>query len=300
MKSMQQAVQTSSRAAAMPVPSWRASTPCAPALRAPALRAAALGFVLAGCGVADSEAQATAQSGLDPVGGPRLERGIDNPAGPGIRGLVNPLRQAVLSAQVEAVIESIPYRDGEHFKAGDVLVQLECGRYQAELEAAQAESDSRRRQHQNVKQRRKLNAASDIDVEIAWAEARKARASARLANIRVGQCTITAPYDGTVVELLAQEHESVGPQQAMVSIIGRNALEIELIVPSEWLARLRPGTRLSFTVDETGQTHDARINRLGAQIDPASQTGKVVADFEAPPDGVRAGMSGAARFEGLQ
>ena len=117
-----------------------------------------------------------------------------------------------------------------------------------------------------------------------------------MARIRVSQCIIAAPYGGTVVELLAQEHESVAPQQPLLSIIGGERLEVELIVPSAWLMHLRVGTPFQFTVDETGESYPALVTRLGAQIDPASQTVKVVGDFQSLPPEVMAGMSGEAVF----
>jgi multidrug efflux pump subunit AcrA (membrane-fusion protein) len=45
-------------------------------------------------------------------------------------------------------------------------------------------------------------------------------------------------------------------------------------------------------VDETGKTYIARVARIGARVDPVSQSIKVVAVIEGRPSELMAGMSG--------
>lgn len=45
-----------------------------------------------------------------------------------IRGLIKPLREAVLSTDVIAKIISIHVKEGDRFKQGDRLIQFDCSR----------------------------------------------------------------------------------------------------------------------------------------------------------------------------
>jgi hypothetical protein len=45
-------------------------------------------------------------------------------------------------------------------------------------------------------------------------------------------------------------------------------------------------------VDETGKTYGAQVSRLGARVDPVSQSIKVTAVIEGRPAELMAGMSG--------
>jgi membrane fusion protein, multidrug efflux system len=49
-------------------------------------------------------------------------------------------------------------------------------------------------------------------------------------------------------------------------------------------------------VDETRRSYPARVKEIGASVDAASQTIKVIGAFEKLPPEVLAGMSGSAQF----
>ena len=76
----------------------------------------------------------------------------------------------------------------------------------------------------------------------------------------------------------------------------RMAMRAILVGLAGWLAWLRTGQAFTLDLDETGRSHPGRITRLGAQIDPISQTLTVYGALTGTPAGLVAGMSGAARF----
>ena len=69
-------------------------------------------------------------------------------------------------------------------------------------------------------------------------------------------------------------------------------------MPSYWLRTIASGTAFKFAVDELGVVHDGKIVRIGAAVDPVSQTIKIVGVFIVRPENVLSGMSGNATFEG--
>jgi len=69
-------------------------------------------------------------------------------------------------------------------------------------------------------------------------------------------------------------------------------LELEFLVPSTWLSWLRVGGALRVHIDETRKSYPARFIRMGARVDPVSQSIKVVAEINGKPAELMAGMSG--------
>ncbi|MCB1417044.1 MAG: hypothetical protein KDJ64_11600, partial [Nitratireductor sp.] len=73
-----------------------------------------------------------------------------------------------------------------------------------------------------------------------------------------------------------------------------------------WLRWLSPGRTFSFTVEETGRTIETSIDRIGAEVDPVSQTVVIYAGVDKGKTGAKAGgtedilagMSGTASFHG--
>jgi multidrug efflux pump subunit AcrA (membrane-fusion protein) len=113
---------------------------------------------------------------------------------------------------------------------------------------------------------------------------------------KVATCVIAAPFDGVVVERLAAAHEVVAPNQPLLRIVDTAELELQLVVPSVWLARLSAGQAFEIEIDENRRRYPARVHAVAGAVDPVSQTVRVLARFEGHPDDVAPGMSGTARF----
>ena len=89
-----------------------------------------------------------------------------------------------------------------------------------------------------------------------------------------------------------REQQFVQPGQALVDILDDTSLELEFLVPSAWLRWLKPGQQLKVTIDETRKTYPARFTRIGAKVDPVSQSVKVAATIDGTFPELIAGMSG--------
>ncbi|MBH0197177.1 MAG: efflux RND transporter periplasmic adaptor subunit [Nitrospira sp.] len=212
------------------------------------------------------------------------------------RGIVKAGTQAVLYTQVQGRVSQVPYKEGQRFAKGATLVQLDCDKYQAELSAAAAEHEGKSKALQNNKALAQLNAISAIDLEISETEVKKTLAARRIAEINVRSCHVTAPFAGRVVGVMVNEHENVFPNDKLLSVLDDTSIEIELVLPSASLSWLRRKSKFTFAVDEMGRGYPARIKEIGANVDAASQTVKVIGVFETLPANVISGMSGSAQF----
>lgn len=213
-----------------------------------------------------------------------------------VRGIVRPLNQAAIATDLAARVASIGFREAQAFRKGDVLVTFDCERMEAEHAAADAVWREMKLALDSNLYLDKRGAVARIDVDVSRARVDKAGSEARALKARLRQCVLEAPFDGRVVELAINVHEVPGPGKPFISIVDESAFEIDLIVPSHWLKRLGPGVKFRFTVDDTGRAYDAEVLRIGASVDPVSQTVKVIAAFVTRDEHVLAGMSGSAEF----
>jgi len=213
-----------------------------------------------------------------------------------IRGLIKPTTTTLISSEIAAQIQSLPYKAGDAFSKGDTLVKFNCALFRARYAVSQAEYEASQKDLENKQRLLKLNAVSNIDVDLAAIEAKRLKASLRVAGVMVSLCVIKAPYSGRVIDAKVNQYESVGQDQELLSILDDKDLEIEIIVPSEWLVWLTEDIPFQFSVDETGAVYEAKVKKIGAVVDPISQTILVKGKFQQSTD-LLAGMSGTARFE---
>lgn len=212
-----------------------------------------------------------------------------------IRAVVRSAELASISAEVSARITTIPAREGDTFRKGDVLIEFDCRRTQAEHDAAEAVMKELRAAYESQQKLLAYKSAGTISVELALHQLEKAKAELRGIQVRLESCRVVAPFDGLVSEKLVQKHEIAQLNQPLIRIVNQNRLEMVMMVPSRLLPWFSRQT-FAVTIDETGETHRARVLQSAGVIDPVSQTARVIAEFTEATPGVLPGMSGSAEL----
>ncbi len=204
--------------------------------------------------------------------------------------------QVDLSSEISAKIASMPLRDGDAFRAGQTLVSLDCSLYAAQLHKAQAEAEAAVQLKHVDDRLSQLHSIGEIDVEQADAKAKASAAEVAYMQATVHKCSIPAPFDGRVVKRSAAAQQFAEPGKTLLTVVDTSHLELKMIVPSKWLAWLKPGHPLSVNVDEVGKTYPATVARIGARVDPVTQTVDVTAALSGHAAELLPGMSGWASF----
>ena len=206
--------------------------------------------------------------------------------------LYNQNSTPLLSSQVSLPVKNIYFRMGEHFRKGDVLMDIDDTIFRVNLLKAKA---AFQRAQALVIARQRLYAdhiASFLDLKEAEATYAAAQAELVLAEEQFAQTRIIAPYDGRVVQLLIQQFELPQPGQALIEIVNDKTLIAKLLAPSVNLNYLKIGRYLRIHIKETDTDEYARIIRIGAVIDPASGTIAVDAEIENYNEKYIPGMTG--------
>ena len=211
------------------------------------------------------------------------------------RGLIKAKSRAVLASEIGAVVKKTPLRSGDTFKKGDTLIGFDCRLLKSQKDKVEAQTKASKAQLANARDLEKMRSIGALDVTLAKAEYDKARAELKIASLNVERCTVKAPFDGTVVQLLVNEFESVDLRRTLIEIVSSSALEVEIIAPAEWLKKVSAGQIARMEIDELGISSDVKIIAVGGAVDPVSQTVLIRAGFNTLPKDILPGMSGVVR-----
>lgn len=214
------------------------------------------------------------------------------------RGLVRSAAKIEIRSNINAPIASAPFLEGMSFNKGDTLIKFNCSQYSAQLKAARASANAAWIEHSTKKRLLKHQAVGKNEVRLAAAKASEANAMLDMQKVKNAHCKVAAPFSGRVVELNAKKHELPSRDRPLLIILDDNNLMLEMVVPSKWLAWIRVKTPFQFFIDETQQTISANIVRMGAEIDPVSQTISIIGKLNNQGALVLPGMSGTAIFAG--
>lgn len=213
-----------------------------------------------------------------------------------VRALLVPEEEAVLSSQIQGQILRLPVKEGERFKKGQTLVELDCQIFEAELKKAQMDFEAASETLSANLQLQEFGSASVLEVAISSAKKKRAQAEVKLGQTKVEMCEVKAPFEGRVISRKANPHESIKPGDELLEILNDKQLKLHLLIPSNWLLWLKTGTAFTVVIDETGREYKAKVISLGAKVNPVNQTLEVRAKIKGSHPELLAGMSGTAFF----
>lgn len=193
-------------------------------------------------------------------------------------------------------------RRGESVRAGQVMAIL----HNPALAPAVAAAEARMREldAQLVQLDREMTRVSELHArglasedELDRARARRdatregrGQAAARLGEAReqLAEGGLRAPFDGVVVDLLAEPGDFLAAGQPVLELAGRGALEVELHLPERLAGRIEPGHPVEVRRMHDGAPAPGRVREAGRAATARPQP--VVIEFDAE-NGWRTGQS---------
>lgn len=208
-------------------------------------------------------------------------------------------RQGVtLRPEVSGRIASFGFQDGQRVRRGQLLVQLDDTLQKAQLQQAEAQASIAR---STLARNRELLAQSFISqsaVDQAAASLDVAQAQVALAQAQLARMRIVAPFDGQSGIRLVELGDYVKDGADLVNLEDTSQVWVDYRLPERFLARVKPGLPVDVLLDALpGQTFQARIEALDAQVDANGRALLVRAKLDNRDGRLRPGMFARARTE---
>ncbi len=242
----------------------------------------------------------------------------------GFRGFVVPNRAVNLAAPIEEILWSVEVEESDRVKAGQVLAKMD-GRLQevvveaarlraqstAEMDRAELDIEDAQMTLERITAAFEQSAANELEVrraqillgvaQAAYAAAQDNKALAkvnmRLEEQRLERYQIRAPFDGTVIEVIAEPGEMLNDNENVLLLADLDTLEALLYLPIELFGRLKVGERYVLIADEpVNDELTWELKTVNPLIDTASRTFLCVFSLENPGAALPAGFTVRLRW----
>jgi RND family efflux transporter MFP subunit len=185
-----------------------------------------------------------------------LVAAMSTPQTTGHDGVVEAVRQTVLSAQVSGAVVALQVKAGDRVRAGQLLLQLDAraarqqaGAADAQVQAARAQQDAATKEFERQKQLFQKSYISLAALERAEAQFKAAQAQSAVqlavagaARTESGFYTVTAPYAGIVSEVSVVLGDMAMPGRPLLTVYDPAALRVVVAVPQSAAAALAPAS----------------------------------------------------------
>lgn len=167
-------------------------------------------------------------------------------------GVVEAVRQSVISPQVAGRIVELRVQAGDRVKAGQVLARIDAqaaqqqaAASQAQVEAARAQLQVARTEYERQQQLFKKQYISQAALEQAEAQFKATEASVRgtlaqagAASTQTGFFTLTAPYAGVVANVQVEQGDMAMPGKPLLMVYDPAVLRVAASLPQSRVADL--------------------------------------------------------------
>lgn len=212
--------------------------------------------------------------------------------------VIVPAQVSELGFLISGIAKDIPVKEGDTVKAGQTLMVLDTPdlqfavtEAQASLRAAQAQAEIRsneiiKKYKINYKtftvKKLRLSVPHEV-IDMANTSVQRAQASVEIAQAKLAQGTLTAPFDGIVTSLSVIPGEFVQSDQAVVTLATLNALQVETTDLSE---RDVPIVHIGDPANVFIEALDRNISGKVISVSPRADTvgGDVVFKVTIAPD----------------
>jgi membrane fusion protein, multidrug efflux system len=130
---------------------------------------------------------------------------------------------------------------------------------------------------------------NELHTELASIQA--LQAEVKLAQKRVNDAIIRAPFDGAVTAKLVSAGQYIKDNVPILTLVKTNPLRLRAEIPEYAASSVRPGTSLTFTTDAApGSQFEAVVRELNPALDARSRTLTLEARLSQPDARLRPGM----------
>lgn len=161
---------------------------------------------------------------------------------------LQPVRSLDIASPIDGVIRSIDVKPGDKPNAKAVLVQLDPAVREAEVARAEAALELAREEQKNATGK----AASVAKASVALAEA-----ELKIANLRLEQTSIRAPFEGEIFRLLVSPGAFVRAGEPLLELGDTSQLKVEIPLPRD---QAQSGSKIDLSVEE--QATQATVDQV--------------------------------------
>lgn len=155
----------------------------------------------------------------------------------------------VIAPEIAGRVVALGFKEGERVSKGQELVKLDTAILDAELKQAQADLSLSRDTFQRNQSLVQRGAGTQVALEQATAQLATNEARVQLAQAKMAQSTIVAPFNGVVGlrSVGVGDYVSVGKQ--LITLTNIDPIKVDFRVPEIFLSRVKVGQPIQVRVD---------------------------------------------------
>ena len=192
------------------------------------------------------------------------------------QGTLETDQNIVMYPEIPALLKSVNVKEGQRVKKGDILAELSDSGMIDQLQQLEVQYGLAKTTFERQKRLWEQQIGSEMQYLQAEAQFKSLQKSISQMQDQVAKTKISAPFDGIVDHILADEGSSLAPGMTpVIRIINLDQMKVSASVPEIHLPNIQLGSKVNVEVPVLNRTFEANINTVGNFINPNNRTFRV-------------------------
>lgn len=206
-------------------------------------------------------------------------------------GSLSSVQGVEVSNEVPGVVESINFQSGQAVSEGDVLIQLDDDREQAELPGLVARENLARANMARTRSLIERELTSDESLDTARSQLEEAESAVASLKATIAKKAVRAPFDGILGIRQVNKGQFLPAGTPIVSLQHLDEVYADFTLPEKFLDRVTAGQPVEVEVATWPDRHfDGEINAVSVKVDVSSHNFAVQATIDNPEHRLKPGM----------
>lgn len=206
-------------------------------------------------------------------------------------GVLKADNEVILRPEIEGKIKKFNFEGGTLVQKGDPLVEIEDDTFKAQVKEAQATLEFANAEFSRYERLAQTAAGPAKLKEKAYAEKLQAEARLELANIKLADTIIRAPFAGIVGLREFSVGSYINTQTELLSVVDVDPIKLDFRLPAVYLQSLSYGQEVKVTIDSMpDEIFRAKIDAIDPKIDATANSVHVRAVIPNPKAVLKPGL----------
>ncbi|HEX3020076.1 MAG TPA: efflux RND transporter periplasmic adaptor subunit [Chitinispirillaceae bacterium] len=205
-------------------------------------------------------------------------------------GSIMPNEQVDLKSEASGRIVMLNIKEGTAVSKGQLLVKINDSDLQAQL----LKTNAALKLAQDREKRQKLLLDKEVisteDYQSSLKDLESCKADIALITSQIQKTEIRSPFGGTIGLRSISEGAYISVGTQIASLISLTPLKIDFSVPERYYGNIRPGTKLTFTIQASTKLYHAHVYAVEPKIDETTRSAQARAICDDPDSSVAPGF----------
>lgn len=197
-----------------------------------------------------------------------------------VQGDVETDKAAMIVAEANGLIKSIPVKEGQAVTKGQILAQIDTEILASNIKELQTQLDFA--EYNLGKQNQLFDRGVGTEFELKQAKNQVAGLRSQLNTVKTqsSKSIVRAPYSGVIDEIVTYPGEMASPQSPILRLVNNKEVRVTGNISEHYYRTIKEGSKVEIFVPTLRDTFDLTISSVGNFINPTNRTFRVKADIK--------------------